>query len=91
MIQMCFMYVDIFPLLYAENRAEKVIESNKFHIWFLEIAGLFGILQRFWAPRCIWNQRGLVRHICISNITAIGSENDLSPSKHQASIWTNYH
>ena len=28
-------------------------------------------------------------HICVSNLTIIGSDNGLSPGRHQASIWTN--
>ena len=28
-------------------------------------------------------------HICISNLTIIGADNDLSPGRHQAIIWTN--
>ena len=27
-------------------------------------------------------------HICVSNLTIIGSDNDLSPSRRQAIIWT---
>ena len=32
---------------------------------------------------------GRVRHICISKLTIIGSDNGLSPGRHQAIIWTN--
>ena len=28
-------------------------------------------------------------HICVGNLTSIGSENGLSPSQRQAIIWTN--
>ena len=28
-------------------------------------------------------------HICVSKLTIIGSDNDLSPGRHQAIIWTN--
>ena len=31
---------------------------------------------------------GRVTHICIVNLTAIGSDNGLSPGRHQAIIWT---
>ena len=33
--------------------------------------------------------RGRVTHICISKLTIIGSDNDLSPGRRQAIIWTN--
>ena len=32
---------------------------------------------------------GWVTHICISKLTSIGSDNDLSPGRRQAIIWTN--
>ena len=32
---------------------------------------------------------GRVTHICVSKLTIIGSDNGLSPSRHQAIIWTN--
>ena len=32
---------------------------------------------------------GRVRHICIGNLTIIGSDNGLSPGRRQAIIWTN--
>ena len=32
---------------------------------------------------------GRVMHICVSNLTIIGSDNGLSPGRHQAIIWTN--
>ena len=34
-------------------------------------------------------QWGRVTHICISKLTIIGSDNGLSPGRHQAIIWTN--
>ena len=32
---------------------------------------------------------GRVMHICVGNLTTIGSDNGLSPGRHQAIIWTN--
>ena len=32
---------------------------------------------------------GQVTHICVGNLTIIGSDNGLSPGRHQAIIWTN--
>ena len=32
---------------------------------------------------------GRVTHICVNNLTVIGSDNGLSPGQHQAIIWTN--
>ena len=39
-----------------------------------------------------WNHLthwGRVTHICVSNLTIIGSDNGLSPGRYQAIIWTN--
>ena len=33
--------------------------------------------------------RGQVKHICVSKLTTIGSDNGLSPGRHQAIIWSN--
>ena len=35
------------------------------------------------------NSLGPVTHICVGNLTIIGSDNGLSPGRHQAIIWTN--
>ena len=32
---------------------------------------------------------GRVTHICVNELTVIGSDNGLSPVRHQAIIWTN--
>ena len=32
---------------------------------------------------------GWVTHICVGNVTIIGSDNGLTPNRHQAIIWTN--
>ena len=42
----------------------------------------------------VWGRRSLthwgrVTHICVSNLTIIGSDNGLSPGRRQAIIWTN--
>ena len=38
------------------------------------------------SPQSHW---GRVTHICVSKLTTIGSDNGLSPGRHQAIIWTN--
>ena len=43
-------------------------------------------------PNCPISQLthwGRVTHICVSKLTIIGSDNDLSPGRRQAIIWTN--
>ena len=37
----------------------------------------------------ILTRRGRVTHMCVSNLTIIGSGNGLSPGRRQAIIWTN--
>ena len=38
---------------------------------------------------CNLTHWGRVTHICVSKLTIIGSDNGLSPGRHQAIIWTN--
>ena len=46
-----------------------------------------------WRPFCltlnVLTHWGRVTHICVSKLTIIGSDNGLSPGRHQAIIWTN--
>ena len=42
--------------------------------------GLHAVLLTDW---------GRMTHICVGNLTIIGSDNGLSPGRHQAIIWTN--
>ena len=39
-----------------------------------------------WYFKTCW---GRVTRICIGNLTIVGSDDDLSPSRHQSIIWTN--
>ena len=61
-----------------------------------------GLTVNLW-PSCVWidfiallilsvsplTHWGRLTHICISKLTIIGSDNGLSPGRHQAIIWTN--
>ena len=38
---------------------------------------------------CVLTHWGRVTHICVSKLTIIGSDNGLSPGRHQVIIWTN--
>ena len=38
---------------------------------------------------CLLTHWGRVTHICVGNLTIIGSDNGLSPGRRQAIIWTN--
>ena len=49
---------------------------------------LMGKWCRF-LQRILLTHWGRVTHICDSKLTIIGSDNGLSPSRHQAIIWTN--
>ena len=40
-------------------------------------------------PIYVFNQSGWVTHICVINLTIIGSNNGVLPGRRQASIWTN--
>ena len=64
-------------------------------IWnnFIWIPSIHWLLVMLW---CVIDIRhhylthwGRVTHICVGNLTIIGSDNGLSPGRHQAIIWTN--
>ena len=40
-------------------------------------------------PQCINSLRPSDAYKCVGNLTIIGSDNGLSPGRHQAIIWTN--
>ena len=50
-------------------------------------------LSAQWQPSClslnVLTHWGRVTHICVSKLIIIGSDNDLSPERRQAIIWTN--
>ena len=45
-------------------------------------------MKTFKSPEAL-THRGRVTHICVDNLTIIGSDNGLSPGGRQAIIWTN--
>ena len=59
--------------------------------------GYYNTVSVHWVGRivnstCSWpllTQWGRVMHICVSDLTIIGSDDGLSPSRRQAIIWTN--
>ena len=46
------------------------------------------LCAQFWRC-CVLTHWGRVTHICVGNLTIIGSDNGLSPGRRQAIIWTN--
>ena len=65
-------------MLYVRNL--KHIIWNFIYIWFRWFHWHHWIRLTHW---------GRVTHICVSKLTIIGSDNCLSPDRHQAIIWTN--
>ena len=56
-------------------------------LWDCHWGMMHGLLAAcHWLALTHWSW---VMHICISNLTFIGSDNGLSPGRHQAIIWTN--
>ena len=47
------------------------------------------LLRRKWSDRTRLTHRGRETHICVSELTIIGSDNGLSPGRRQAIIWNN--
>ena len=56
---------------------EEMMSKMNLHYW-RNVDGCFHLTH--------W---GRVTHICVSNLTIIGSDNGLSPARRQAIIWTN--
>ena len=50
---------------------------------------LSGKWLQFWHCLNVLTHWGRVTHICVGNLTTIGSDNGLSPGRRQAIIWTN--
>ena len=73
---------------------------STFHQITRDLVGLFSELSMFYQPRdvffylrdticCLLTHWGRVTHICVGNLTTIGSDNGLSPGRRQAIILTN--
>ena len=59
-------------------------------VTLMDLMMIFKMLD--WDLQISWGtltHRGRVRHICVSKLTTIGSDNGLSPGRCQAIIWTN--
>ena len=64
----------------APNRRQAIIWTNADPIHGLTFAALGGDELNHW---------GRATHICVGNLTTIGSDNGLSPGRCQSIIWTN--
>ena len=83
------------------ERVECISSSSKPHLvisihvrnwWFVsewkQFTFFLGVTMTRWScyPLTYWCW---VTHICVNKLTIIGSDNGLSPDRHQAIIWTN--
>ena len=83
---------DKFSPFYVIVLPNKLYELNKFH----EVGTMTAVVKYKYnqyvthmvSPRVLTHWRR-VRHICVSNLTTIGSDNGLSPGRHQAVISSN--
>ena len=68
----------------CSNRSAEVREwiSNHIHFYMEVVTNAFPNFNGL----THWDR---MRHICFSKLTIIGSDNSLSPGRHQAIIWTN--
>ena len=62
--------------------------NNKIWLTHCPLGMPYGTIDIF-ITVCLLTHWGWVTHICLDNITIIGSDNGLSPGLHQAIIWTN--
>ena len=64
--------------------------DEKHSVWEFGAPDVRG-LTVYWYPSCdhFFTHWGRVKHICVSELTIIGSDNGLSPGRRQAIIWNN--
>ena len=92
-----------YTLIYETCMSQIIAINARVHCWYLSlclaqqtIRELTAVIQSV-TTACHVNKAwtttsthwGRVTHICASKLTIIGSDNGLSPSRHQAIIWTN--
>ena len=90
------------PLPYSEQKCAhscsewSIVRYGTGAFWDLWITGVFmgfnnhhGMYLRTPCGHFNLTLWGWVTHICVSELTNIGSDNGLSPDRHQANIWTN--
>ena len=65
------------------HKIKVIFYFQKYHFYAI---WLFFFLPLRWSYLTHW---GRVTHICVGNLTIIGSDNGLSPFRRQAIIWTN--
>ena len=80
----------LISLVYIHTRVVNLIQIKR--IWQeISSSGLFLCceLDRLTGTAWLLTHWGQVMHICVGNLTIIGPDNGLSPSRRQAIIWTN--
>ena len=81
----------ILPLCLAENTSQKsnlYFYQSIFHTFLSDPLPMICSILSI-SSRCFLTHWGRVTHICISDLTIIGSDNGLSPGRRQAIIRTN--
>ena len=64
-------------------------EANPQHVfrdYTVKITSIISAMGRWLKPLHYW---GRARHICVSYLKTTGSDNGLSPDRHQSVVWTN--
>ena len=79
--------VDFFTLINSRNMVS--LWSKWKHIAICQLQGRVIELQCPFVHSRAITHWGRVTHICVFNLTIIGSDNGLSPGRRQAIIWTN--
>ena len=75
------------------NNQSRIILFREVHQPIHSFLWVFYCLSQFIGATCSLRKQlthwGRVTHICVSKLIIIGSDNGLSPSRHQSIIWTN--
>ena len=73
----------------TQNFNEILIKTQLFCFKKIKLEMSSAKLQPFCPSLNVLTHWGQVTHICVSELTIIGSDNGLSPGRRQAIIWTN--
>ena len=79
----------ISKILYMEPLFNTSTNRNISIEWFISKWKFRAKAQRGYTRHHMLTHWSRVTHICVGKVTIIGSDNGLSPARHQAIIWTN--
>ena len=87
--QKVFPFDDVIIVLTMQDKGALCLTTKEIRIYLCVVVDEFR-MGRFDLVTCAsLTHRGRETHICVGNLTIIGSDNGLSPGRRQAIFWTN--